>query len=344
MNIKNQTNLQQLIVMIGLILFGTIGRYVLFGMGVQPFPNFEVIMVVTFLAVMVLRSPLALVVPLASMIGSDLLIGNPIFVGNQMNRIVLFTYSGFAIIALINLFNKERLWSGLGQLRLKTAGLVAGLGVGFVLLYDIWTNMGWWYLMYPHDASSLALVFSAGLPFMVYHMISGVVTFLAIGLPVLMYVAKKKDSMHLQPFKLKTIHKVPVVLLVLGLVALSFTGTAMKVPQKSEIWLEKSDQTSVRITIVGDGWTISDNLVASKADTPCSLLQKCSVKNGFTVTSTYYAQFDSTLINSINNASGGTDGKYWQYYVNDLLPNVGADKYLISNGDSIRWSFEVPPN
>ena len=74
MNIKNQTNLQQLIVMIGLILFGTIGRYVLFGMGVQQFPNFEVIMVVTFLAVMVLRSPLALVVPLASMIGSDLLI------------------------------------------------------------------------------------------------------------------------------------------------------------------------------------------------------------------------------------------------------------------------------
>ena len=127
MSIKNQTNLQQLIVMIGLILFGTIGRYVLFGMGVQPFPNFEVIMVVTFLAVMIMRSPLALVVPLASMIGSDLLIGNPIFVGNQMNRIVLFTYSGFAIIALINLFNKDRLWSGLGQLRLRPLVLLPDL-------------------------------------------------------------------------------------------------------------------------------------------------------------------------------------------------------------------------
>ena len=57
--------------------------------------------------------------------------------------------------------------------------------------------------MYPHDASSLAMVFSAGLPFMIYHMISGVVTFLAIAVPVLMYVAKKKDSMHLQPFKIE---------------------------------------------------------------------------------------------------------------------------------------------
>jgi hypothetical protein len=342
MSIKNQTNLQQLIVMIGLILFGTIGRYVLFGMGVQPFPNFEVIMVVTFLAVMILRSPLALIVPLVSMIGSDLLIGNPIFVGNQMNRIVLFTYSGFAIIALINLFNKDRLWSGLGQLRLKTFGLAAGLGVGFVLLYDVWTNLGWWYLMYPHDAPSLVAVFTAGLPFMVYHMISGVVTFVAIAVPVLAYVARKNKN--IQPFKVKMAHKVPAVLLVLGLVALSFTGTAMKVPEKSEIWLEKSDQTSVRIEIVGDGWTIGDNLVAYKEDTAFSLLERCSVKNGFTVTSTYYAQFDSTLIDSINNAAGGTDGRYWQYYVNGQLPNVGADKCLISNGDSVRWSFEVPPN
>jgi hypothetical protein len=313
-------------------------------MGVQPFPNFEVIMVVTFLAVMLIRSPLALIVPLVSMIGSDVLIGNPIFVGDQMNRIVLFTYSGFAMIALINLFNKDRLWSGLGQLRLKSVGLAAGLGVGFVLLYDIWTNMGWWYLMYPHDATSLAMVYTAGVPFMIYHMISGVVTFCAIGLPIVIYIAKKKDSMHLQPFKLKTIHKVPAVLLVLGLVALSFTGTAMKVPQKSEVWFEKSDQTSVRIIIVGDGWTISDNLVAYQGDTAFSLLDRCSEKNGFSVDSTYYAQYDSTLINSINNAAGGTDGKYWQYYVNGQLPNVGADKCILTNGDLLKWSFEVPPS
>lgn len=330
--------------MIGLILFGTIGRYVLFGMGVQPFPNFEVIMVVTFLAVMLIRSPLALIVPLASMIGSDILIGNPIFVGDQMNRIVLFTYSGFALIAFINLFNKDRLWSGLGQMRLKSIGLAAGLGVGFVLLYDIWTNMGWWYLMYPHDTTSLALVYTAGLPFMIYHMISGVVTFCAIGLPIVLYVSKKKDSMHLQPFKLKTIHKVPAVLLVLGLVALSFTGTAMKVPQKSEVWVEKSDQTSVHIVIVGDSWTINDNLVAYQGDTAFSILERCGEKNGFLIKSTYYAQFDSTLINSINNAVSGTDGKYWQYYVNGQLPDVGADKCILSNGDLLKWNFELPPS
>ncbi len=340
MNMKNKINLQQWITMIGLILFGTIGRYVLFGMGVQPFPNFEVIMVVTFLAMMLIRSPIALIVPLISMVGSDLLIGNPIFIGNQMNRIVLFTYSGFAIIALINLFNKERLWNGFGQLRLKTFGLAAGLGVGFVLLYDIWTNMGWWYLMYPHDVTSLAAVFTAGLPFMVYHMISGVVTFIAIAVPVMLYVTKKKDTTQLHLFKVPPLHKIPAVLIVLGLVVLCFTGTAMRVPQKSELWFEKSDQTSVQIVITGDDWTINDNLIAYKGDTAFSILERCSEKNGFPINATYYAQFDSTLVNSIKNDVGGTTGKYWQYYVNDELGDVGADKYTVTNGDLLRWSFE----
>lgn len=344
MNMKNQVNKQQLITFIGLILFGTLGRYVLFGMGVQPFPNFEVIMVVTFLAVMLIRSPLALIVPLVSMIGSDLLIGNPIFVGDQMNRIVLFTYTGFAIIGLITLLSKNRLGSRFGQFRLKSVGLIAGLGIGSVLLYDIWTNMGWWYLMYPHDTSSLIMVYTAGLPFMMYHLISGIVTFCAIGLPVILYAAKKKDQMHIRPFQIKMIHKIPAVLLVLSLVALSFTGTALKVPQKSEVWVEKSDQTSVRIIIRGDSWTLIDNLVAYQGDTAFSLLERSGQQNGFSVDSTYYTAFDSTLINSINNVVGGTDGKYWQYYVNGNLPTIGADKYIIANGDLLTWSFEVPPS
>lgn len=327
--------------MIGLILFGSIGRYLLIGMGLQPFPNFEVIMIVTFLAVMLIRSPLSLLVPLVSMIASDILIGNPIFVGDQMNRIVLFTYSGFAIIALVNLFNKQRLWNSLGHVRLKSAGLMVGLGVGFVLLYDIWTNLGWWYLMYPHDASSLALVYTAGLPFMIYHLISGAFTFVAIGIPVIYYVSKKKDSLHVQPLKLQITQKIPALLLVIGLIMLSFTGTAMKIPQKTEVWVEKSNQTSVRIEIQADSWAVTDNLVAYEGETAFSLLKRCAEKNSFSIESTYYDEFDSTMINSINNVVSGTEGKYWQYYVNDMLPNVGADKYIVTNGDMVRWSFEI---
>ena len=341
MTIKNLSNLQQLIVMVGLILFGTLGRYVLFGMGVQPFPNFEVIMVTTFLAVMLLRPTIAFIVPLVSMIASDILIGNPIFIGSQMNRIVLFTYSGFAIIALINIFNKGRLEKAFGTIKMKTLGLAAGLGVGFVLLYDVWTNIGWWYLMYPHDGASLAAVFTAGAPFMVYHMISGVVTFIAVAIPVLYIVSKKAPSMT--PVTLKSIHKIPAVIAVLGLVALSFSGTAMQVPQKSEIWLDKSTQTSVTFTVASDDWTFTDNLVAYPGDTVFSLLKRCATDNGFTVEYTYYPSYGSTLIDAIHGIRGGTDGKYWQYYVNGDCPMIGADHYQVANGDSVTWSFEAIP-
>ena len=179
----------------------------------------------------------------------------------------------------ITLLNKNRLWGGLGQFRLKSVGLIAGLGIGSIILYDIWTNMGWWYLMYPHDVPSLIMVYTAGLPFMVYHLISGIITFCAIGLPIILYAAKKHDQMQLRPFHLKMIHKIPAMLLVLTLVALSFTGTALKVPQKSEVWLEKSNTTSVRFIIKGDGWTITDNIVAYPGDTAFSLLQRSSEKN-----------------------------------------------------------------
>jgi len=343
MNMKNQSNLQQFVLLIGLILFGTIGRYVLFGMGVQPFPNFEVIMVATFLGVMLLRPTIAFLVPLASMIGSDILIGNPIFIGSQMNRIVLFTYSGFAIIALVSIFNKGRLQNAFGTIRVRTVGFAAGLGIGFVLLYDVWTNLGWWYLMYPHNAASLAAVFTAGVPFMIYHMISGAVTFVAIAVPVLLIVSKSTTP-DVQPLKVKSLHKIPVALVVLGLVALSFTGTAMQVPARSEIWLGKTQQTSVTLVIKADGWTLHDQLVAYPGDTVFSLLKRSSSDQGFTVKYTYYPTYDATLVDSINNLAGGTDGMYWQYYVNGVCPMVGADKYLVSNGDSVIWSFETVPS
>ena len=129
--------------------------------------------------------------------------------------------------------------------------------------------------MYPHDITSLVAVFTAGLPFMVYHMISGVVTFITIAVPVMLYVTKKKDASKLHPFKVSTMHKIPAVLIVLSLVVLCFSGSAMKVPQKSELWFEKSNQTSVRIVIVGDDWTIDDNLIAYMGDTAFSILERC---------------------------------------------------------------------
>lgn len=341
MKIEKLSDIHQIILMIGFIIIGAVGRYVLYGLGVQPFPNFEIIMVITFLAVIFIKPTLAIFVPLFSMILSDILIGNPIFVGSQMNRIILFTYSGFAIIALINIFKRDKFKESLGEFRLRNIGISAGLGIGFVLIYDIWTNIGWWYLLYPHNFNSLAAVFTAGIPFMIYHLISGAITFVFIALPIIAYISKRTRIER--PIKIKNIHKIPVAALVICLVALSLTGTATQVPEKSEIWFEKSDETSVKMKVSGDGWIIVDNIIAYDDDTVFSILEKYSMRNEILFKYTYYSEFDAMLINSINEDINGEGGKYWQYYVNKDIPMIGADKHAVKNGDYIEWKFEMIP-
>jgi len=338
-DIKNDRGiLFDVLLLIVFVVAGTAGRTLLVGWNLQPFPNFEIIMVITFLAAIFLRSTMAILVPLLSMIISDLLLGNSIFVGNQMNRIVLFTYSGFAMIALVSIFNRNKFEKSLGKLKIRNIGIAAGLGIGFVLIYDVWTNIGWWYLIYPHTANSLAAVFTAGIPFMVYHLISGAFTLIAIALPIIAYVSM--DYKIEMP--LKNIHKIPVSILVLCLVTLSFTGTAMQMPEKSEIWLENSDETSVKIVIIGDEWKVQDNVITYEGDTVFSILKEVTRRNNILLKYTYYEQFDSILIDSMKDDFNGEIDMYWQYYINGDIPMVGCDKYYdISNGDCIEWRFEV---
>jgi hypothetical protein len=216
---ENWFDLNQIIYMIGLIVIGTLGRFVLVSLKLQPFPNFEIILVVTFIAAIFLKPTIAIFVPLLSMVFSDLLIGNTIYTGDPMNKIVLFTYTGFLLIALSNIFNRDRFRRGLSEIKLKNIGIAAGLGMGFVLIYDVWTNLGWWYIMYPHNFSSLATVFSMGLPFMVYHTLSGLVTFVAVALPLVTYVSKR-TNIEL-PVKIKNIQKIPVIAITLFIIILS---------------------------------------------------------------------------------------------------------------------------
>jgi hypothetical protein len=330
-------------VMLGICLLvtGIIGRYVLFGRGVQPFPNFEIIMVITFISMLVLRPWVAFLIPLGCMIGSDILIGNPIFVGNQMNQIVLFTYSGFTILAAVSFLLRGRLQPLYKSLSAKTVGVTVGLGVGFVLLYDCWTNLGWWYLLYPHTVGALGMVFAAGLPFMLYHLISGLVTFACIAVPVLLIASKKFSLPSVRP--LRRLHQVPIVCLVLGLVLLSFSGMAAKVPDHSEVWLAQSDATSVQISVQGGRWTVSDRLVAYQGETAFSLVKRFASSHHLSFNATYYASFDSWLVNSIG-SDAGHDSTYWQYYVDGVLPMVGADHCPVSNGQCLVWRFEKTPD
>ena len=49
------------------------------------------------------------------------------------------------------------------------------------------------------------------------------------------------------------------------------------------------------------------------------------------------------FIESIAGIKNGDDGKYWQYYINNTLGDVAADKKVLEEGDKLEWRFEEVP-
>ncbi len=339
-----KTHLQHITILISLIFFGALSRYLLVSTGLQPFPNFELIMAATLLAILLLPTTIAFLVPLASMILSDILLGNSILTGSAMNQIVLFTYSGFALIALINTALKKTSQRRLTTISIKNTSYAIGLGVGLVLVYDLWTNMGWWYLIYPHTPATFTAVMTAGIPFMIYHMISGIVSTTLIVLPL--YTLIKNKQLLSLPKIINMPKKttfLPVGLAVLMLISLSFVGGSAQISQHHELWLEHNDATSVTVIFQSDEWTIKQNVVALPDETAYSITERVLNTNQISFKTTYYEEYDSLLVDSINGIINGEDNAYWQFWVDGELPMIGANNYKINNGQTIEWLFESVP-
>lgn len=45
-------------------------------------------------------------------------------------------------------------------------------------------------------------------------------------------------------------------------------------------------------------------------------------------------------VDAVNGLRGGTNNKYWMYYVNGELANIGAADYITVGGEIIEWRFE----
>lgn len=323
-----------------LVLFATLGRYLLVSMGMQPFPNFEVVTVAAFIGIMILDVRVALFIPLVGMVCSDLFIGNPIFIGEKMNQIVMFTYSGFALVALAGTFMGNKVKPFISSIKVQSVFCMAGTGALLVFLYDIWTNFGWWYLMYPHTGDALLTVYALGTPFMIYHLISGITTFLCVGLPVISYVYAKQP----ETITNKSTHEiwkqgVPVGVIALLLVLVSVTG-CVSTSVKEGNAVERVDNVSMEI--IAPGWNIAYRNVTTMNVTVASFLLEWAHRYNFSVKANYWQGYDSLFVKSINNIENGEDGNYWQYYVNGEYAQVGCSLYHLHDNDVVEWRFESP--
>ncbi len=128
------------------------------------------------------RRGYSLLVPISIMLVTDLIIGN--------NLIFLFTWSGFAMIALLSHVLKSR-----GAFCMQRKSMIFSIGIAGVLLYDLWTNFGCWLLWYPHTVKGLTLCYTLAIPFTLWHLLS---TSLAIAFVVLPVVYLKEHWMDIK--------------------------------------------------------------------------------------------------------------------------------------------------
>lgn len=113
-----------------------------------------------------------------------------------------------------------------------------------------------------------------------------------------------------------------------------------------------TDTTSVTVKInYGNG--VVDSYPVSTTDEDNSVydfLILASEKGEFEVGATDYGEW-GMFVEEINGVGNGadvewlddTDQRWWQYYVNDTLGDVGASFKTVSDGDVIEWRFEIPP-
>jgi len=129
------------------------------------------------------------------MVLSDLYLG---YMG--ATKILIFTYTGFLLVSLISSKFKNKLE---GKFTSGTVYKFTSSGIIFALVYDTWTNFGVFWLSYEHTLDNLFLVYALGLPFMIYHLLSSIITFSLIGFPVYCILTNKSGSDNISEQNIK---------------------------------------------------------------------------------------------------------------------------------------------
>jgi hypothetical protein len=98
-------------------------------------------------------------------------------------------------------------------------------------------------------------------------------------------------------------------------------------------------RTSNVTTVTIEGLYVDKDVQFISPKTVLEVLQQLdTVDDGVRLTTKDYPGL-GTLVESIGDKTNGMDDKYWQYKVNGIMPQVGADKLEVKSGDTIEWYF-----
>lgn len=164
---------------------------------------FFIVAVVSFFSGILLGGYYTFMVPVGIMLITDFYYGN--------NYIFLFTWSGFALIGLLG-YRAKKAKKGINSAR------IMGIGMGSVLVYDLWTNFGCWLGWYPHSIDGLIMCYTLALPFTFWHLLSTAIAIPLISIPLL----HLKKNKIIESFTIRPVEKYITISASAFLIAISF--------------------------------------------------------------------------------------------------------------------------
>ena len=141
--------------------------------------------------------------------------------------------------------------------------------------------------------------------------------------------------MHMNKNSVKQLLGIGVLILVLFLGLSYLSNRNAPAPESVRIETPQTDTISLTIEGLFDHRTVS----ISEGQTVLGVLKSLdeSDPNVHVVTKEYSGL--GTLVERIGEKTNGEDNKYWQYTVNGVMPQIGADALELVNGDTLEWHF-----
>jgi hypothetical protein len=131
---------------------------------------------------------------------------------------------------------------------------------------------------------------------------------------------------------LHTNHKKPITLIVIALVVLTgVTAGSLNLLRGRD---EPAKQKTVAATTNAE--VKAATTVQFTAEKDKTVLEQLQDKATVMVKDSQYGPY----VDSVNGLKGGTDNKYWSYYVDGQMANIGAGEYVTKGGEAIVWKFE----
>lgn len=163
-----RANKERFLIAISAIIFFSVMRIAFQGcMPHSATLGFDLFFIVAISAVMAgtfIGGIFSVIVPLTIIGITDIIIGN--------GYIFIFTWSGFAMMGVISFFMRKKI-----EFTPKFTLYTTSIGILGVMVYDIWTNFGWWYIYYPHTLEGIILCYIAAIPFILWHLLSCMIVF-----------------------------------------------------------------------------------------------------------------------------------------------------------------------